>query len=448
MNVSDAELNFDVVVVGGGMAGFTAGSAAARQGKSVLLVEKGRDVGGTSAISGGVLWTSPTFEEWRERCPLGIESLGRALVDGFPGVIDWLKSLSIGIESSVQVHDFAPGYPFDILGYFQRATRIIESEGGFVMNSTTAKQLLTGTDDIEGILVTELDGTDVVLRTNAIVLATGGLQGNPAARARFIHPNAQTIPVRANPRSVGDGLRMATEIGAGTHQLSTGFYGHLICSPLESFTEKDFNPLYMHFSHLCVMVNVKGDRFTVERAGDHFNAQALVAQPGSRGLMIFDDQVYRNAVITPNVERFVPFDKFELARSRGANTAVADTLQVLATTVSAWGFDPKGVVRSVEEFNSGTHDPIPWTIPVRAKSVLPLTESPFYAMEVAPSVTFAHSGIRIDSRARVLRNDDTPIRGLYACGADVGGVYDRGYCGGLALGGVFGLAAARDLIET
>jgi succinate dehydrogenase/fumarate reductase flavoprotein subunit len=448
-NPPGADLTVDVVVAGSGIAGLTAASYAARHGKSVLLVEKETEVGGTSAISGGVLWTAPTYAEWRERCPLGIEELGRRLVADFPMLMDWLTGLGVEIETPVPVHDFAPGRPFDIAGYFTRAIRIIESAGGFVMRNTSARELMADVNgSVVGMVVREHDATDVPVAASAVVLATGGSQGDAHARARFIHPNAAGIAVRANPGSIGDGLRMATQIGAGTHALSHGFYGHLICSPLDRFEATDFNPLYLHFSHLCAMVNIKGERFTLERAGDHFNAQQLVPQPESRAVLIFDDAVYRSAVVTPNVQHFIPYDKFELARSRGAHTAVAPTIGELASTVAEWGFDTAGLTRSIESFNHGASDPGGWEFPVRTNTVPRITTAPFYAMEAVPAVTFCHSGIRIDDHARVLRDNDTIIRGLYACGVDAGGVYDRGYCGGLAMGGVFGLAAARDITGT
>lgn len=51
-----AELRCDVLVVGAGAAGLAAASVAAAHGRRVLLAEHSRWVGGTSAISGGMVW--------------------------------------------------------------------------------------------------------------------------------------------------------------------------------------------------------------------------------------------------------------------------------------------------------------------------------------------------------------------------------------------------------
>jgi len=47
---------FDLVVVGSGAGGLTAATVAAREGLDVLLLEKSACVGGTTAISGGMVW--------------------------------------------------------------------------------------------------------------------------------------------------------------------------------------------------------------------------------------------------------------------------------------------------------------------------------------------------------------------------------------------------------
>ena len=65
------------------------------------------------------------------------------------------------------------------------------------------------------------------------------------------------------------------------------------------------------------------------------------------------------------------------------------------------------------------------------------------AVRVVAAITHTIGGVRIDSRARVLREDGTAIEGLYAAGADAGGVATGGYASGLASALVFGRIAAE-----
>jgi succinate dehydrogenase/fumarate reductase flavoprotein subunit len=66
-------------------------------------------------------------------------------------------------------------------------------------------------------------------------------------------------------------------------------------------------------------------------------------------------------------------------------------------------------------------------------------------VHVAAGVTHTLGGLRVDERARVLREDGTPVDGLLAAGVDVGGVANGGYASGLAQALVLGLAAAESL---
>src|ERR1700751_2114304 len=78
----------DLLVIGGGMAGLTAGAWAARHGARVIVVERAPSLGGSAAFAGFV-WTTPTVDAMQAVNPGGDPELGRALVEGFADGIEW-----------------------------------------------------------------------------------------------------------------------------------------------------------------------------------------------------------------------------------------------------------------------------------------------------------------------------------------------------------------------
>jgi predicted oxidoreductase len=65
------------------------------------------------------------------------------------------------------------------------------------------------------------------------------------------------------------------------------------------------------------------------------------------------------------------------------------------------------------------------------------------AVRVKAAITTTLGGLRVDERARVLREDGSAVDGLYAAGADVGGISTGGWASGLASALVLGLTAAE-----
>ncbi|MEK7246806.1 MAG: FAD-binding protein, partial [Pseudomonadota bacterium] len=70
---------------------------------------------------------------------------------------------------------------------------------------------------------------------------------------------------------------------------------------------------------------------------------------------------------------------------------------------------------------------------------------PFEGYAVTCGITFTFGGVRIDGNANVLDEELKPIRGLYAAGEIVGGLFYFNYPGGTGLmsGAVFGRIAGR-----
>jgi succinate dehydrogenase/fumarate reductase flavoprotein subunit len=181
------------------------------------------------------------------------------------------------------------------------------------------------------------------------------------------------------------------------------------------------------FSKWAIAVDRSGRRFVDEQMGDDILAQALVKQPGQRGALIWDDttHVTRVAADYPSGR----YDHDEVIRV-GARTAKSDSLEGLAQQVSAWGIDPVALTQEL-----------------RASSDR-LRNAPFRAVATQPSITTPFGGIRIDTTTRVLNHDNQPVPGLYAAGADAGGVHSRRYIGGLVVALVLGRIAAETVFES
>ena len=117
--MTDWDNEVDVVVLGSGGAGLTAALAAAANGASVQVYEKAATVGGTTAVSGGIVWipahrrssdgelTDADALKYLEAQSLGV--MDRELVETFvrtgPAMLDFVE------EHSELQFEIAEGFP-------------------------------------------------------------------------------------------------------------------------------------------------------------------------------------------------------------------------------------------------------------------------------------------------------------------------------------------------
>jgi fumarate reductase flavoprotein subunit len=221
------------------------------------------------------------------------------------------------------------------------------------------------------------------------ILATGGFQGSPALVAEHIGPGGP-LRLRANPWSSGDGLRLGLERGA---ELSAGmdeFYGRNM--PDAEFSPEQFVPLAQLYGRFARVYNDRGEEFFDGEVSWSENdlVQATARQPAARAWYVLDDEALDRRV-----------------RER----RVADLVALAPTAI-----DPSQ---------------LPFPAPRDAR----------IAVRVAPGITHTIGGIRVDDQAGVVGVD-----GLFAAGADVGGISTGGYSSGLAAALVFGRIAAESAL--
>ena len=80
----------------------------------------------------------------------------------------------------------------------------------------------------------------------------------------------------------------------------------------------------------------------------------------------------------------------------------------------------------------------------------PLTEAPYYAIEVEPVIHHTMGGIKINSKAEVVDRSGKVIPGLYAVGEVTGGVHGGNRLGGNAVTDiiVFGKIAGASAVHS
>jgi succinate dehydrogenase/fumarate reductase flavoprotein subunit len=436
--MSDSDSMVDLLVFGGGMAGMSAAARACSNGASVVLVEKGPAIGG-SAMYAGFIWTAPTVEVMREINPDADPALSARVVEHYGEALDWVRSLGAAVAEPVTVLGYGRGCATDMANYLMACERLVRERGELLV-AATAQRLLFEDGAVVGAEIRDSSGVQRVIRARSTLLATGGFGGDPALRAEHIHPLAADLPLRANPHSVGDGLRLGLSVGAAFGPPDAGFYGHLIPSKVAYDNPYEFTDLTFYHSEHGVLLNLEGRRFCDETVGDHLNTLYVLDQPEARALLVYDQRVHDEWMMAPYVEGVEPLDKFQLAYRRSARAAVADDIEEFEALPDEWGYPGPAARDTLLEFNRQCEAGAP--TPSRKLDAAPLVAPPFYVIEVIPAITFTFSGLRIDPQARVLDESREVIPGLLAAGADAGGVFHRGYAGGLACALVFGLQAA------
>ncbi len=456
---------FDLVVIGGGFAGLTAACRAAESGLKPVVLESSAETlyWCNSRIATGALHIashSPR-EPAADLFAAIMDSTGgtarrdlaQAMADNASDTLDWLAGLGVtfgnhprrmnGVPMVEPMRDFCAGLDWEGSGpnlLLQKLAATLVERGGEMRGGWRATRILREDGRVTGVVAEGPLGPETI-RGAAVVVADGGFQANIDLVGRHITRAPEKLHQRNAGTGRGDGLRMATEIGAATIGLET-FYGHTLSRDAMSG-----NPMlwpYPQVDVICakgIVVDPAGKRFANEGYGGIFmaNAIARLDDPLS-ATAVFDATVWEDARTTDNVP---PNPSLP---DNGGTVIEADDLTTLAQRA---GIDPAGLAATVEAFNAGTANlqPPRTTATYRAH---PLKEPPFYAIPLCAGITVTSGGLAIDGRAQVLDDSEKPIPGLYAAGSAVGGIEGgpaAGYAGGLMKALCFGLIAGRSVGE-
>ncbi len=308
----------------------------------------------------------------------------------------------------------------------QRAT---ELGVGFKLGCAVSQILKEG-DTVVGVQATDKAGNEMIARSKAVIVATGGFGNSPEMVRDYtgFEMDKDIYPFRI-PGVTGDGIRMAWAVGAQKTEMAMELvYG--MPNPLNV-------PPALHEAcrqpHL--LVNYQGERFLNEGIMPNvtFTANALSLQEKKTAFLLFDEALLRLMETDFDTRnRVFPktcFDNAEATiaaylESGNGNFYVADSLEDLCRQT---GIDLAGLQTTIMQYNGYCETGYDAQFNKEQRYLRPLRGGKWYAGRHFPSAYGSAGGIKINEKTEVIGQDWKPIRGFYAAGTDACSIYGDSY---------------------
>jgi tricarballylate dehydrogenase len=329
-------------------------------------------------------------------------------------------------------------------GLVESETQLARKNGIEIWYQARALSLVADDAGVHGVVVRR-EGKTQTLKARAVVLAAGGFQANTEWRTRYMGPGWELAKVRGTRFNTGDAIRMALDIGAAAHGNWSGC--HAVAWDRNAPETGDLavgDNFQKHSYPWGVYINADGQRF-VDEGADFRNytyakyGRVILQQPRQFAWQIFDAKVKQQLR-----------DEY---RIKQVTKISANTLEELVAKMD--DTDQKAALDTLKAYNAAVQTHIPFNPNVkdgRCTKNLSVNKSnwantldtpPFEAYAVTCGITFSFGGLKINTEAQVINSDGEPIKGLYAAGELVGGIFWFNYPGGTGLtnGSVFGKIA-------
>lgn len=220
-------------------------------------------------------WAPQTYQKLRDWVPNGDPDLQKAWLEDYLPAVQWMREsgvptadrfdgiMTIGKRNAdkwrwkvILTSQKGIGFPVKIpyLHDFHRKRIQSSKTSSEILTNTSVVKLtqqqpgVAGSRIIGAVIRRNLPGSRAVhheVKAKMVVLATGGFQGSPDLTSKYLGQGGDNIFVRSNRGSVGDGLKLAIQAGAGTSRGMNTYYGHLLAAPLQAkdVDPKDYLPL-------------------------------------------------------------------------------------------------------------------------------------------------------------------------------------------------------------
>jgi 3-oxosteroid 1-dehydrogenase len=287
--------------------------------------------------------------------------------------------------------------------------------GAEILGMTTAK------DGVSGVRISR-NGTELTVSATAgVLLAAGGFAGSQKLREEYL-PLPTDVSWSLMGQNTGKLLRMCLELGAVPAAMSDAWW-----TPVTMIDGRAYSLEAARKAPHSVIVDQAGDRFCDEAApGAELVRRAFENIRGVRTVpsyLIMDSRHRKNTALGP-------WAAGELPPAGASDIIRAKTLNELAV---ALGIDRAGLIGTMVRFNGFAHrgedtdfhrgesvwdryELAPGKRGRKLASLGKVDKKPFWAVRVYPGDQGTKGGLLVDEHSQVLREDGSPIGGLYACG--------------------------------
>lgn len=407
----------DVIVIGGGLAGLSAAITAADNGSKVILVEKMAFTGGSSMLSGGSILAAESHVQKREgmtqtkdeleaywyeqqamtSAPEGYpkKDYVRMIIDNAPDTIQFLEDngtefarpISFYPETKDRLHNPTNNSGS---GYTKPLTETAKEKGIEIILETTATKLTQDKDGkITGVVLEGKDAKSYTISAKSVILANGGFSNNPDMIGKLSETSKQHISV-AGMGNVGDGYKMAKEVGADFHA-EDWIIG------LRSQAVEGSSPLNGLSWTTGLYTTLEGARFTNENYPYSVLYNSVADQNVVDYFLIFDHTMAQ--AVEPGIELGVAF--------KGAN------IEELAKVS---GMKSDVLKSSIERYNELAAKGVDEDFGKQSELMLPIADGELYALKVKASQMGTMGGVKTNMDMEVLNKEGNVIPGLYAAG--------------------------------
>ena len=429
-----------LVVIGHGAAGLAAALSAAEEASrrgvaiDITVLEKAseEEAGGNTRFSPSYMRmaapdrVAPGFEEdMREACGgEGDADYFRTLAERAVSTMVWLQER--GVEFSIPPYYLSVGPPrIQPVGggrvIIERLGQAAKQADVAIRYASDATRLISSQGRISGIEFRSGGATET-LDADAVVLATGGFQGDAAMMQAQFGPLARTLKL-ISPGTrfdTGDGIRMAREQGARI----SGDWDGMHTEPVDPRSAHPA-PVVLVYPY-GIVVDQAGRRFFDEGGGLVHETWEGVARdihfsrPDSIAYAILDSRLFEIADYERAIRSDVP-------------PCQSDTIEGLAAQIGT----PTGALRqTIDTFNAAANGDAsrfdatrcdglaaaPSLVPPKSNWARPLNNPPFLAYPLVGAIAYTFGGLSTNTKAEVL-SEAGSIPGLYAAGEMTGNFY-------------------------